>query len=308
MTKEINISLLFKVLKSVWWKILIITAAVAIAVAAFTAIAIDKKYAASTKFYVINTSSTSEYTTTALLSASEYLANDYIEIIKGDEMMTMVQKKLESNQQLAEAGYTSFSPANIRGMISASTSSDSSTFTITATHTDYDVAYAVCKALESPEALEIIKDSVRPDYSSNMYQFKDNNDSIQNWEDFTPISKSDLECLKVLRSPADPSTNPSPVSPDVVSYTLLASIITAVIAYVIFLIIKLSDTVIRGEESAKELVNETVIGDIPTWSNASAADKATNKDTSKIVVDETVISTVDTSANSDTTTKEGNAR
>lgn len=278
MTKEINISTLFRVLKSAWWKILIITVAVAIAVAAVTAFAVEKKYAASTKFYVINTSSTSEYTTTALLSAAEYLANDYIEIIKGDDMMAMVKAKLESNQELMEKGYASFSASQIRKMISTSTSAESSTFTITITHTDYAVAYYVCKALESTEALEIIKNSARPSYKSNIYQWRDlNGNGEKDADEFSSISEADLECVKVLRSPVDPSRNPDPVSPNVVQYTLIAATITAIIAYAIFLIRKLADTVIHGEESAKELVKETVIGDIPNWTNSTTTAKEENK-------------------------------
>ena len=271
MTKEISISLLIRVLKSAWWKILIITVAVAIAVAAFTAFAIDKKYAASTKFYVINTSTTSEYTTTALLSAAEFLANDYIEIIKGDEMMAMVKEKLESNQALKDKGYSSFSASQIRNMISTSTSAESSTFTVTVTHTDYEVAYYVSKTLESTEALEIIKNSARPSYKSNIYQWRDlNADGEQDANEFSTISEADLECVKVLRSPADPSSNPKPVSPDVVKYTLIAAAITAILVYAAFLINKLADTIIRGEESAKALVSETIIGDIPNWTNSAA--------------------------------------
>lgn len=278
MTKEINISLLFKVLKSAWWKILIVTVAVAIAVAAFTALAIDKKYAASTKFYVINTSTTSEYTTTALLSAAEFLANDYIEIIKGDEMMAMVKGKLESNQALKDKGYTSFSANQIRNMISTSTSAESSTFTVTITHTDYEVAYSISKALESTESLEIIKNSVRPSYKSNIYQWKDlNGDTVKDANEFSTISEADLECVKVLRSPADPSSNPEPVSPDVIKYTFIAAAITAILVYAAFLISKLADTIIRGEESAKALISETIIGDIPNWTNSVTTAKEENK-------------------------------
>ncbi|MBE6706203.1 MAG: hypothetical protein E7577_01010 [Ruminococcaceae bacterium] len=276
MTKEINISLLFKVFKSAWWKILIITVAVAVAVAAFTAFAIDPKYAATTKFYVINTSTTSEYTTTALLSAAEYLANDYIEIINGDDMMEMVKGKLESNQELKDKGYTTFNKSEIRGMITSATSSESSTFTITATHTDYAVAYYVCKALESTEALEIIKNAARPSYSSNIYQWRDlNGDGKKDADEFSTISETDLECVKVLRSPSQDV--PAPVSPDVVNYTFIAAVASAVIAYAIFLVKKLADTVIRGEESAKDLVDETVIGDIPTWTKSATTAKEEDK-------------------------------
>ena len=95
MTKEISLSFLINVLKSAWWKILIITVAVAIAVAAFTQFMIPKKYESTVQFYIINTSTTAEYTQTALLAANEYLANDYITIIKSDKMMEMIAEERE---------------------------------------------------------------------------------------------------------------------------------------------------------------------------------------------------------------------
>ena len=51
--------------------------------------------------------------------------------------------------------------------------------------------------------------------------------------------------------------------------------LAAVISYAIFLIIKISDTVIRTIDNAEEMVNQTVIGDIPTWSteNKNVKDK-----------------------------------
>ena len=58
---------------------------------------------------------------------------------------------------------------------------------------------------------------------------------------------------------------------------LTAAVATAIIAYAIFLIKKLADTVIRGEESAKELVDETIIGDIPNWTNTDKSAKEENK-------------------------------
>lgn len=275
MTKEINIALLLKVLKSAWWKILIITVAVAISVAAFTYFLVPKKYAASTEFYVLNTSTTSEYTTTALLSAAEYLANDYIQIIKSDVMINKVLERCQSSEELKELGYSadSFkSPSVIRSMISASTSKESSTFSITITHTDPQLAHYVCKFIKE-EAPAIIKEISRPSYKSSIYVYMGdiNSNGIRDGEEFQTISEEDLECVKTLRAPNTASL----VSPNVVTSTLIAAMLAAVLSYAIFLIVKISDTVIRNTDNAEEMVNQTVIGDIPTWSteNKNVKDK-----------------------------------
>ena len=275
MTKEINIALLWKVFKSAWWKMLIITVAVAISVAAFTYFLVPKKYAASTEFYVLNTSTTSEYTTTALLSAAEYLANDYIQIIKSDIMINKVLERCQNSEELKALGYTadSFkSQSAIRSMISSSTSKESSTFSITITHTDPQLAHYVCKFIKE-EAPAIIKEISRPSYKSSIYVYTGdvNNNGIRDGEEFQTISEEDLECVKTLRAPNVASL----VSPNVLSSTLIAAMLAAVISYAIFLIIKISDTVIRTIDNAEEMVNQTVIGDIPTWSteNKNVKDK-----------------------------------
>ena len=267
MTNEISLVLLFKVLKSAWWKILIITLAVVLVVAAVTEIAIDKKYSSSTEFYILNASATSEYTTSALLSAVEYLANDYIDIILGDRMVDQIIK------DLTEKGYTGCTPQNIRKMISASTSAGSSIFNITVTHTDRNVAYYVSESIKN-NAPDIIREISRPSYISNMYRKEITYDEHGNAvEKYVQITAADLECVVVIRSPELAITH---VSPNIIFNTLVGGVLAAGLSYIIFLIRKIFDTTIRSEETAKELFDHPVFGNVPTWnvSNTAAEDKS----------------------------------
>ncbi|MBO7311029.1 MAG: hypothetical protein J6U86_06520 [Clostridia bacterium] len=254
MSKELNFLILLKVLKAAWWKILVFTVAIAIAVSLFVEFVIPKKYASKTEFYILNTSTTSEYTTTALLSAAEYLANDYIEIINGDKMMEAVLA------DIAEKGYVTYSPNSIRSMISASTSADSSTFNITVTSTDKDLAFYICDSIKD-NAPDIIKGITRPSYSSSVYRKTNQKDENGN-DIYVPVSEEDLECVKVIRAP---ELSKSHVYPNVFTMTLVSAVFAACAAYVFFLIRKLADTVIHSEDGAKELIDETIIGDIPNW-------------------------------------------
>lgn len=257
MAKEINLSLLFKVLKKTWWKILIVTVAVIILAAAAFEFLIPKKYASTASFYILNTSVTSEYTTTSLLSAAEYLANDYIEIIRSDRMIDIILA------DIAEKGYTTVSPSSIRSMISASTSDETSLFSITVTSTNRELALYICDSIKN-NSPQIIKEITRPNYSSNLYRKTTQKDSEGNEKEvYVEISESDLECIKVMRSP---ELAKSHVYPNVPAYSVIAGVLAAFIAYVYFLIRRVNDTVIRNENDITELVNETVIGDIPTWS------------------------------------------
>lgn len=266
MTNEISLVLLFKVLKSAWWKILIITLAVVLVVAAVTEIAIDKKYSSSTEFYILNASATSEYTTSALLSAVEYLANDYIDIILGDRMVDQIIK------DLTEKGYTGYTPQNIRKMISSSTSAGSSIFNITVTHTNRNVAYYVSESIKN-NAPDIIREISRPSYISNMYRKEITYDEHGNAvEKYVQITAADLECVVVIRSPELAITH---VSPNIIFNTLVGGVLAAGLSYIIFLIRKIFDTTIRSEETAKELFDHPVFGNVPTWnvSNTAAEDK-----------------------------------
>ncbi len=262
MTKEISLSLLLKVLKSAWWKILIVTVAVALAVAAFTEFVIPKKYQSSIEFYILNTSTTSEYATTTLLAAAEYLASDYIKIINSDQVVNIIIEKLEAE------GYREVTAKKVRSMISSAKASDSSTFTVTVTSTDKDVAYIMATAIQD-EAPQIMREITRPSYSSNYYQKV--KDPATGEEVFEKIDESDLECVIPVRAPEVAKTHSSP---NVITYTFIAAVLAACLMYVLFLLRKLSDTTIRSESSVKELVDAsvTIIGTIPYW-NTNAVEK-----------------------------------
>lgn len=275
MTKEISISLLLKVLKSAWWKILIITVTIAIAAAAFTTFFIPKKYSSSVRFFVINISVENDYTTNALVDAAPKLAKDYIEIIKGDKMLNKVIEELKSeNGERQYSDDERLTPAYIRSLISGSTT-DGSAFNITVTSTDAEFAYDVAVEIQE-HAPEIVKETARPLSDENFYY----------WEDKDGDNKrDDNEYISITAHPdyqlIDPSLRESklsatPVSPDVKSNTLIAAVGAAVISYALFFVIKLFDTVIRGEDSAKALVGLPIIGKIPTWEKSTKPVSSTN--------------------------------
>ena len=258
MANEISLVFLFKILKSAWWKILIITVAVVLLVAGITQFLIPKKYASTVQFYIINASATTEYTTSALLSAAEYLANDYIKIINGDRMIQTI------TDDLAKNSYTA-TPGAIRSMISSSTSAESSMFEITVTHKDKAIAYLVADSIER-NAPSIIKEISKPAYASNLY--------IKTDDGYKEITANELDCIVVICAPAIATTH---VSPSLITNCLLAAVIAICLSYVLFLLIKLFDTTIRTETNAKELVDLPIIGDIPTW-NQPDAEKDGQKD------------------------------
>ena len=272
MTNEISLGFLFKVLKTAWWKILIITLIVMLLVAAYTEFFIAKQYASSTEFYILNASVSTEYITSSLTAAVEYLANDYVEIILGDKMIEQVIS------DLAERDITNYTAKEIRKMISTKTSEVSSVFTVTVTSTNRNAAYYISESIKEI-APKIIREVSRPSYTSNMYRKETTKDANGNLVDiYLPITQSDLECVSVIRSP---ELARSPVGPSLVKNTLIGGILSACVAYVIFLICKLFDTTIRDEENAKELIGQPIIGSIPTW-NVDNQETETQKKESEV--------------------------
>ncbi len=257
MTKEISLSLLLKVLKNAWWKMLVIAVAVAAAVAAFTEFVIPKKYESSVEFYVLNTSTTSEYISTSMLASAEYLSNDYIKIINSDQVVNIIIQKL------ADAGYdtANITPKKIRSYLSSSIATGSSTFSLTVTTTNKDVSYIIAKAIRD-EAPAVMREVTRPSYASNYYKRVVGPDGNVTFE---KIDVSDLECVIPVR---EPQVAKSHSSPNVVTYTLIAAFLAACAVYALCLLRRVSDTIIRSESNIKEFIDPsiTIIGTIPYWS------------------------------------------
>ncbi len=255
MTKEISISLLLKVLKSAWWIMLIAALILGAAAAAFTEFVIPKAYQSTVEFYVLNTSTTSEYITTSLLASAEYLSKDYIRIISGDKMVNIIRQKLY------DIGYDSIAPSTIRAAISSSISEESSLFTLTVTTSDKHMSYAIATIIRN-EAPTVIRETTRPAYASNFYKKVSTSDGTVTYE---KIDVSDLDCIVSVR---DPQIANHHSSPNITTYTFVAALLAAIIVYSVALMRKLSDTVIRSESNVKEFIDPsvTVIGTIPYWS------------------------------------------
>ncbi len=256
MATEINLVFLLKILKSAWWKMLIFAVIIALLVGACTELLIPKQYSASVDFYIVNMSITSEYTTGSLLSAAEYLANDYIEIINGDKMLEVINSELKSE------GKEQYTNKQLRSMISAKTSDDTSIFTVSVTANDPNTVYAISKAICS-KAPEVIKEITRPYYVANLYVFQGvGADGVKSADDFTLISENDLECVDVVRAPVKPTES---ISPHPVRNGVIGALLMAILVYALCFIYKMMDTVLHGEESLKALVNKPIIGNIPSW-------------------------------------------
>ena len=288
MEHEISLGMLLGVFKKTWWKILIIALAVMIVAALFTHFFIPKKYSSSVDFYVVNVNTSYDYTTSTLLSASTYLINDYVSIIKSDYMLDKVCAELlaaDKDYKLVKS--EDITSKNIRGLIASASNEETSVFRLSISHVDaeyaYDVATTIAKLaptvvteMAKPEsnlteedlvsALSSFINAYEKNYNTDTQVTKENISAMVKHDTFGLVEK--LNCVEVITPPV---LDKSADSPNIVSYTIIAGMAAAVITYIAFLIYKLMNINITTEDDVRKLLNRPLIGTIPSWEMTSSS-------------------------------------
>lgn len=269
MQNEISFGFFWKCLKKCWI-LMIVLAIVAGVVAGAIASFIPKKYSSSVDFYVINTNTSYDYTTTALLSASSYLISDYIEIIKSEAVLNAVAEDLNANRPENEK----ITVKQLKSMVSAS-SGETSVFTIKVTHTDPDLALEVARSIEKIAPTKVT-DIAKPDRVTNQGIYEGILNIIKEYDEKITMDQlkanltinglsSTLNCFTTLNTPVR-AVNPD--SPNIVRYALFAAVAVAALIYVISVIKSLIELTVTSEDDVKKLVKRPLIGVIPHWGNS----------------------------------------
>ena len=271
MNKELSFKKLWKVFADAWWKLLLIMLAAMIAMGLFTQFFIQKKYSSSVTFYIINSNTASDYTTTSLLSATEQLANDYTGIILSDIFLKPM------TEELKEEGIT-YAPKEIRQMVSSSVQNTSSLMTMKVTNSDPEHALKIATYIQENAPIllkEITKKTLFEEAEVGKYvsalsiiaadpAVVEYEDTLNNIAKSLESDSNASDCLEAINYP---QLDEAHDSPNLMMNVLLAGVGAAVLAYAVFAIISLSSTTIANEEDLKEIVKCPVIGVIPTWSD-----------------------------------------
>lgn len=294
MEHELTLNDIAACLKKHWWKILAFALLAAVLMGVFTHFFIPKKYSSKVEFYIINNAE-ADFSQTSILSAAVILANDYIDVIKGDAIMTATCKKLE------EQGYSGFTPDLIRARMSSSTSDDSSLFTIHITDTDpqraYDIA-CVLSEIAAPMLTDITKtakltgsvtitskellkiaDNIKNDYPELSEQIKETFKDFTDDEFYsTKLGMSvDVDPKPAVQVNLDPKLATSHNSPNLISNCLLAAVIGAIASFAFFVIHSLLNTVVRSEDDVKKNLSKyPLIGTVPSWYLNEKSSESTN--------------------------------
>ena len=234
MKGEITLSDLLNVLKKRWLVLILITLAAALATGLFVQFLVPKKYCASVQFHIINRNPNANYTQSALEGVKEYLANDYIAVINGDDMLE------EVSDYLSENGYDLSSGA-IRSMLEATADATSSQFSITVTTHDAKLSNLIISNSEK-EAPDMIATITKANT--------------------TPQTEG-IECVVPLRLRQADTARPD--GPNVMRTALIAALIALVVSYLLFFLHSLMNYTIRSEEDAKRMLSVPILGVVPRW-------------------------------------------
>lgn len=275
MTHEINLTVLLKTLKQYWWRIALITLAVMIAAACFTAFVIPKKYSSSMEIYIINTNTSSDYTTTSLMGATSYLVNDYISIIKGDVITSKVCEALNGTEPVGN-----LTAGELRSMIRTSSSTNSSIFKLSIVDEDPQRAYAIAEKIAEIAPFEltaIVKSGVEINQRDTIAkyilkycqaEYSDADipalDDVKDYLSANNIGFDRQNCISINTYPKLPTTHDSP---NLTLYTALAGVVAAILAFGGFLLLEMSSSVITTAEDIKKLLDQPLIGTIPHWAS-----------------------------------------
>ena len=262
--KEITLSYLLKVLKhSIIWMVLaaIVFGAVA---ALYTAFLVKPTYKAKAEFWVSNTSSDYDYTSSAQTGAALTISLSCVELAYQD---LPARRAVTANDNLLakqlgfvnENGIVTTEKLNacvsyVRSMISAGKSNEESLiFYVTVTARSKEEAFYVTHAIQS----------VLPDTVFDLIGIKDNVNNVDMLTVTTPVhSVEDVSTVK--ESP--------------VKSFIIAAFIGAVLVYILFFVLSLLDTVVYNEQPLKDNFHHPVVGTIPSWlnSNSASASKVNN--------------------------------
>ena len=293
MENTISLNQFWQVLKQNWWKIVVMVLIIVIAAAMITEYCLPRKYSSSVEFYIVNVNQSVDYTTAQVVGVDQQLAENYVQIIKSDAMISLIREKLKTDHTM-NGQAIEISNAQIRSMISSSTSKTASTFSVTVTAENPTLAYQIACYIQEL-APELVTDISKPGEISTTVPFstvaaslneKDPTrygalaEAMQNAaEQLLKDTGSDrllitgvqnrLECIQVIREPVE---NLNHVSPSTSKICLLAALVTAILCYAFFFLRDYLSTAIHTEDDIKQLTDLPILGSIPSWHMSSKKD------------------------------------
>ena len=261
-----------------------------LAAGTITQYCLPRKYSSTVDFFIVNVNQSIDYTTASTVGVDQQLAENYVQIIKSDAMISLIREKL-IDEHTINGQKIEISNAQIRSMISHSTNKTASTFSITVTAENHELAFQIADYIKQI-APDFVTEISKPGEISTTVSF---NSVVASLNEKDPVRygalaeamqnaaeqlfqdtgtdrllvtgyQNRLECIQVIR---DPVKNPNHVSPNLKKICLLTAAITAILTYLFFFLCDFLNTTIRSEEDIKQVTDLPILGTIPSWTQGS---------------------------------------
>ncbi len=229
-TKEISLSLFWKVLRRRWIFLLLALIVGAGGAFGYSKFFVTPTYSSSATFLVTNNIPSLSAISASYQSGAERFAENYVYMIKGSVFSVRTAEEYS-----ARTGKT-MSGGAIRGKVSAQHITDTATFTVTVSSTDPKEALSI---------LEVYQDLI-PSLTMEMISSE-----VADYVKIAPITTGVLDSV--------------PDSPNIPRNTLLGGGALFLLTYAIFFLAALLDDTVYHGETLEDSLQLPVIGYIPTW-------------------------------------------
>ncbi len=225
--QELDIrAIIAALLSKIKW-IILSAVVLALAFGLYAKLFVKSTYRSEMQMYVSNYTdlAAAPNASTGGLSASQVLVNEYIVILKHDDITSKVAAQLREQG----AGYVMTNGA-INGAVSMSSVDETAMLRITATTTDPDLSKAICDAYAA----------------------------------VAPAQLKEVMEMGTIKPMGDEAKPGAKVGPNVTKNAILGGVIGMVLACAIVLIIYMLDNTVTGEREIKRRLNVTVLGEVPS--------------------------------------------
>lgn len=237
--KEIDLVMLWTVLKKCFVWVILAALLCALAAGIVTQFVTHTTYVAQAKFWVNNSSSNYDYTSIAMQQGASTLAQNYTELI--NEADRPLQVAVQKGELDAYFGCTEAEAVRrLRGMVKAGVSSETTCiFTVTVKGDNITDVAKTANAINSSLSNLLI-------------------------DEFSSIKIN--EDNKQLVSPLfERITNVYEVKPPMARNALIGAVVGAFLVYLVFFVKKLLDTRIYSETNIKDAFAQPILGSVPHW-------------------------------------------
>ncbi|MBQ8340541.1 MAG: polysaccharide biosynthesis tyrosine autokinase [Clostridia bacterium] len=245
---EISLALLFSIFVKRFVYLLIAVVVGALGALAATKIFMTPIYSSTAQFRVDNTSTNVSTTGSGYIVGIEYIANNYVEEVKGNVFLAEIVKAYNNSitdengaltAEAVEKGLSTLTVEKLAKMITVSPKAETNIFTVKVASPNKQEAYLILKVFEENTPAMLTK---------------------ENSKEFLGVALNNSGSIAK-----------SPDSPNTMMNVLLGAFLLAMLTYAAFFLVAILDNTVYDEDALKNHYTVPVVGTLPQWTSAEEA-------------------------------------